>query len=381
MATNLYAGTKNDTIRAVDNSFADGSKRGLMSFLRKTIANELDLRVLGSPILIYQPETSWALGLAVAYYLHSDDEQGKHGMVGFEGVYTLNHQFKFHLHGSAYLGKTKKMLLYGKLTYSSNIEPFYGIGNRYENLLQSDEGNLSPLMYNSQKLNLTLQPQYCIGNWRLGLNINIRSGSNDGITPDIVRQYSLVGVESSVMSGLGVLASYDSRDNMFYPNQGVFLKFTTSHYRQAILSSYNVDRLQLDFIHFFDLGRNFAFGYHLFGEAMFSNTSNRAFSLMPTIGGTEIMRGIIRNNWCDDIAMALQTELRIPVWRMIKAAAFCSVGDVYNYNQWQWATPKIGYGIGLRVQVNKSKAHLRIDVAKQNFDKNIYWYFTMNEAF
>jgi hypothetical protein len=79
--------------------------------------------------------------------------------------------------------------------------------------------------------------------------------------------------------------------------------------------------------------------------------------------------------------MAVQTELRIPIWRFLKGSIFSSIGDVYNLDDWQWSIPKIGYGAGLRVALNKAKVNVRFDVARQNYDNNWSFYLTIKEAF
>ena len=105
------------------------------------------------------------------------------------------------------------------------------------------------------------------------------------------------------------------------------------------------------------------------------------FQLLPTIGGQDLVRGIRQNKFKDNTLFALQAELRIPIWRFLKGAVFGSVGDVYNYNHWQWTTPKIGYGAGLRACIHQAKTNIRFDVARQNYSNNWSFYFTVKEAF
>ena len=93
------------------------------------------------------------------------------------------------------------------------------------------------------------------------------------------------------------------------------------------------------------------------------------------------MRGFRTNMWKDDIVAVAQAELRIPIWSIFRAAAFASIGDVYCWENMDFEKPKIAYGVGLRVQFNKERANVRFDVARQNYDRDWYFYITVNEAF
>ena len=65
---------------------------------------------------------------------------------------------------------------------------------------------------------------------------------------------------------------------------------------------------------------------------------------------------------------------------------FAGAGDVYDYQHWQWSVPKIGYGLGLRLTINRAKINIRADVARNNIypwqNINGYgFYLTATEAF
>jgi hypothetical protein len=89
----------------------------------------------------------------------------------------------------------------------------------------------------------------------------------------------------------------------------------------------------------------------------------------------------------DDAMLALQGELRFPVFSLLSGAVFAGVGDVYCYDDWRWTTPKVGYGIGLRLKVNKANINVRVDLARNNLYKSwtaresYSFYLTVTEAF
>ena len=109
--------------------------------------------------------------------------------------------------------------------------------------------------------------------------------------------------------------------------------------------------------------------------------------MLPRLGGQDGLRGINSDMFRDDIMMALQAELRIPIWSIFRATIFAGVGDVYDFHNWHWAIPKVGYGLGLRAAINKAKVNIRFDIARSNVDPrwntiNAYsFYLTATEAF
>ena len=85
--------------------------------------------------------------------------------------------------------------------------------------------------------------------------------------------------------------------------------------------------------------------------------------------------------------MALQGELRIPLWNFLRACVFAGIGDVYDTADWQWTMPKVGYGLGLRMSINRAKVNLRFDIARNNYDNrwnnmdSWSFYLSATEAF
>ena len=352
------------------------------SLLQKFFRGELNWNFIITPLVGYQPETSWAFGVAGAYYIKSKEKEGKTGIIGFNGAYTLNKQWNININSTIYFDKKQKWFLYLNTGFRHYPDYFFGIGNNFDNLLHDSVGKLSPINYNSNRFYLTMQPQYYIWkNWILGLNLNVRFEEINDLSGNFENRYDIKCLDKLSMIGLGGLISYDSRNNFFYPTKGLFLKGVATYYEKFLGSSYRMGKLNIDFRQYINLYKNLIFAYQFITEWTFTEANQRPFQMLSTFGGLEIMRGIRENVWRDDVMAAMQAELRIPVWKIFKLSAFCNIGDVYNLKKWDFAVPKIGYGVGLRVQFNNSNSHLRIDVARQNYDNKFYWYVTVNEAF
>ena len=348
------------------------------NFIQKVLNGNLNWNFVATPFADLTPETSWGFGVAGAYYIKSKIENGKTGMVNFTATYTLRNQFTFKTTSIAYLDKHQKYMLYSSVDFRHFPDYFYGIGNHADNLLSE------PIRYNSDNIAIILQPKtYVKGNWLLGINTHFRwekAEADSAFLNQIpMQRYGIEGFNEFFMFGFGGVVSHDSRDNLFYSQKGLFFKTTFTYYPKIGKKSYQMGRIQADFRHFVPIYKELVFAYQFSAEVNLAK--QKPFQMLSTIGGSELLRGIRQNVWRDDAMAVLQTELRIPIWKIFKAAIFAGIGDVYSLENWQWATPKVGYGVGLRIKFNKSKANLRLDVARQNYGNNFSFYITVNEAF
>jgi hypothetical protein len=371
-------------IQGSDTLFSVRKESVRENFIQKVLRGNLDWSFVATPFVDYQPETNWGFGIAGAYYIKPRKTGGKTGTLNFTATYTLKNQFSFKVTSIAYLDKKQRFMLYSSAAFNHYPDNFYGVGNRNENLADK------VIAYNSDNVVLNVQPQtYIKGNWLLGINTHFRwekAGADSINFEQIPKQkYNVFGFDEYFMLGFGGVIAYDSRNNLFYPDKGLFFKSILTYYEKIGKKSYRMGKIQTDFRHFIPIYKELIFAYQISTEWTFA--AAKPFQMLSTIGGSELLRGIRTGFWRDDIMAVAQAELRIPIWNIFKAAVFCGIGDVYSLNDIKnignshFSKPKIGYGIGLRVKFNKSKANLRLDLARQNFGNNFSWYITVNEAF
>ena len=186
------------------------------------------------------------------------------------------------------------------------------------------------------------------------------------------------------MWGLGAVVQYDSRDEIYYPSRGLFLKAVATAYLKPLGSTTTMGLITADLRQFLTLYRQLIFAWQLSAQVALGN--DMPFQMLPTLGGQDLLRGVRRNMFRDDMAVALQAELRFPIWDALKGTVFAGVGDVYNLKAWHWAMPKVSYGAGLRVAFNAARVNIRFDVARTNVNPS--WradgwsfYLTCTEAF
>ena len=339
------------------------------------MATLLNWRVIGVPTIGYTPETNWTFGLAGSWFFQCDS-MARTSELSVQAKYTLENQVAAHAQTTLYFDPEKRWMMNAAMGYTYYPNLFFGIGNERKDLLQMPWHYISNIFY------LSAQPQYYLTpRWSIGPAIQLRyeGMQHNALTDSVQALYPVHGFDSYFMLGLGMVVSYDSRDRIYYPTRGLFFKTRLYYYEPYLGSSYRSGWADIDFRQFVPLYKEFIFAWQFVGQCQMGTAM--PFQMMPTLGGEDLQRGIRKGVWRDDVMVAVQGEFRIPIWRYFKAAVFASVGDVYSWNNWHFTTPKVGYGAGIRVALLKPAIHVRFDVAKQNYNNEWYFYFTVKEAF
>ena len=346
-----------------------------------------DWPVIGAPTASYSPETNWAFGISAAGYVPlPSDSLHRTSELTIDGAYTLNKQWFVTFGGTLYL--TPSWQLSFRAGYRNYPDRFYGVGNTLETVLPGGR------RYTSASFNAYLQPLYSVGNgWHVGPVAEGRFETK-GLAADsaVTKPWGTVSV--------GAVAMFETRDNMYYPHHGIFFKAQTRWQGIAVrherFSSYAA--VQLDFRHFLALYKELIFAYQLYANllssvrplALSSQTSvglSPAAVLLPALGGQDVMRGFYTGQFRDEAVVALQAELRFPIYSILRGTAFAGVGDAYSLHEPRWATPKVGYGLGFRLQFNTAGINIRADIARNNYDNRwntisaYSFYLTVKEAF
>ena len=355
----------------------------------------MNLPAMGIPVVNYSPESTWEFGAAAQGYFRLPNQE-RTSIVQLDGTYSLRHQWYINGQGTLYFGArsaSPAWQLQFRAGYSDRPATYYGV---YEDPHFANEGNTGIGMlrkgtpYQMQRAYLNLQAPISIDkDWSVGPMLDM-----------LVAQYNIEGKYKTpsplVQAAVGAVGVYDSRDNVFYPTQGVFAKLTAAaawtnkveipEGQQAMINGL----LTADIRHFVPLTDQIVFAWQLKAQMMLSPlfiSHLTMYPMLPRLGGQDGLRGVNSDMFRDDIMMALQAELRLPIWSIFRAAVFAGIGDVYDYHNWHWEVPKVGYGIGLRAAINKAKVNIRFDVARSNVDPrwntiNAYsFYLTATEAF
>lgn len=356
---------------------------------------------MGIPVVNYSPESTWEFGAAAQGYFRLPNQE-RTSIVQLDGTYSLNHQWYINAQGNLYFGNRELGVqnkgeniwqLQFRAGYSDRPATYYGT---FHEPGFSNEGNVG------------------IGMLRKGTPYQLQRGYVNVQTPIYVGRHTAVGpmadmliarfdiqntyttINPLVQLALGVVAQYDSRDNVFYPNSGIFAKLSAAaawtnkidipQGQQATINGL----LAADIRQYIPLSHKLVLAWQLKTQLMLSKyeiSHLTLYPMLPRLGGQDGLRGINSDMFRDDIMMAFQAELRIPIWSIFRGTVFAGVGDVYDYHNWHWAVPKVSYGVGLRAAINRAKVNIRFDIARSNVDPrwdNISaysFYLTATEAF
>jgi hypothetical protein len=181
--------------------------------------------------------------------------------------------------------------------------------------------------------------------------------------PDSVRS-----AELDVNVGkLGLVLSYDGRDNILTPNRGSFFEMELSAARAWLGSSWDFENLAVRAFHYEPLGESLVLG--LRGDFQ-SVTDGTPFFALPYIG----LRGIPALRYQDRRTAVVETELRWNVTARWALVGFIGAGrDFGRYQDFSDADTVISRGAGIRYLLARSLGlYAGLDVARGPEDDAFY---------
>ena len=335
------------------------------------------------PAGFYQEETSLGLGINGGYYFKSKSLD-KISSISGSAFYTLLNQVKINLNTRFFMADDMVYLL-ANVQLRHYVEHYYGISNDINSLVGVDEADAN--IYTSQILDVNIQPFYNFTKTvSAGLYVGVRGERmvkfNENLeakVSEFKQTYGEAGWDDYLMLGMGAQFMYDDRDNYFYPQKfSNFLKVSAITYNKEVGSSYSFTSLKLDYRQYVPTWLGQVFAWQVKFETNLG--SEIPFQMLSTVGGSDNVRGIRERKYIDNSMFEVQMEYRIPIWWRLKAAVFCSVGDVFDINNPSIVKPKIGYGAGIRFRLNQARVNFRLDVAGNNYGEWKF-YITATEAF
>lgn len=347
-----------------------------LSLQAARIDSVLNLPAMGVPIINYSPETDWVFGAAAQGYFRTCKEVPT-SIVQLDGAYSLKQQWYVNTSGVIYLGGNHPWQVAFNGGYRDYPDLWYERGNGAGN-----EAGKTGVRYIGKRGKARMEGLWQVAHaWRIGGKVDFVYETNNLPTDNRILQW-----------GLGVVAQYDSRDVVFYPTRGLLFKTEVLYYEPYLGSTSRLGTWGVDLRQFIPVPltptHTMVIAWQLASRWVLSDHNETIpYLMLPTIGGADLIRGVRANMFRDNAMMALQAEVRLPVYSILHATVFAGVGDVYNTSDWQWAIPKVGYGLGLRLCINRAKVNIRADVARNNLNNNwrdinsYAFYLTATEAF
>ena len=333
-----------------------------------------NFRWFALPVVYFTPETNWAFGAAGAFTFRWKGESTTSRPSQFQlgAAYTLENQLLFYLPYRLYW-RDENWIAYGELGYYRYSYFFYGIGN--DPARRGDE----EFSVNFPRIRLNALRRMGNGTAYLGVRyIFDQYDVTETLPGGLFDRFDVPGAGGSLVSGLGLVFNFDSRNSQFYPDRGWFVESSLIWNARALGSDFDFQKFILDASHFLSLGGQHILGWNLYLENTFGNAP---FNQLALLGGTRRLRGYYEGFYRDQHYISTQLEWRYPLFWRLSGTAFAATGLVApSIERFSTHHLRSAAGIGLRVTLNKNdRINVRADYA---FGKEVSgFYLTIGEAF
>ncbi len=176
--------------------------------------------------------------------------------------------------------------------------------------------------------------------------------------------------------GGGVLITYDSRDFIPNPYQGIYVKAEQKFFPGFLGNSYSFKRTEILFRHYARLWKGAVIASDLNGTFNYGDTP---WSMVALLGGAYQMRGYYEGQYRDNNMLEAQVELRQKIYNRHGIAVWAGAGNVFpKMRKFQWSETLPSYGVGYRWEFKK-RVNIRLDYGIGKGQSSFY--FNINEAF
>ena len=320
------------------------------------------------PIVFYTPETRLAGGSALGYFYRPAPGVQSSGVQSLL-FFTQNRQFILALIPRLTLDGGKYRLD-GILRISRYPDEFFGVGSQTtagENYTE----NIVNTLISFQK---EIRPHLLVGP-QVALDYSRISSVEQG---GLLASGTIPGRESHALTGAGILASYDTRDNRFAATEGALLEASALYYHGLHGSrDYSFLRWYFDARYFHHISpRQVVAVQGLLDMAQ----GDAPFQLLPYVGGAQSLRGYREGRYRDNATFMTQAEYRLHLFWRFGMVAFAGMArSASSPLDLATASTHLAAGGGLRIRVNDQGINFRIDYGVGEGDSGLY--ITALEAF
>jgi len=324
------------------------------------------------PFAFYTPETNWAFGaMVITSFKLSNQPGNRPSTVAALAFYTLNSQYEFSLSPEIYFNNDK-YLIAAELDYAKVIDKYYGLGNDTEEIDGPNYESRNSLLF------LKLQTDV-LHNLKLGTVYELRySNVVDVMQNPFLTSGEVFGIEGGLTSGIGIILSYDNRNNIFYPTNGNYYEIAVAVFSKILGSDYSYNKTFINLKKYLGIAENQVVALQMYYNFVGGSVP---FYDIPRLGGDEIMRGFFSGRYRDNHYFATQAEYRIRVWWRFGLVGFAGVGDVASdITKFEISKIKYSIGGGIRFRIDEKELwDLRIDIGFGNNTDGFY--LNYNQAF
>ena len=327
------------------------------------------------PIITRSLETGWNFGAVSAkiFPINRLDTVSRSSNIVVVGMFSTRKQVLFALNGTQYFNR-EQYILEEQLSTSYFPDKFWGLGN---NTLDNQEESYSfRQAYLYFHLKRKMATKFFVGivyEAQKVWDINYVQGG-------LLDKAAIPGINGYFISGIGTSLSYDSRNNAFAPDKGLYMQLFWNHFDRTWGSDFNYNNWVADIRTYQKLGDKSTLALQLLTFS--SNGAEVPLRSLAAFGGATKMRGYYEGRFRDKQQMFFQGEYRFPVYKFLQAVVFGGLGSVAS--EWkEYAMDNIKYsaGGGLRFVLSKQeKLSLRLDYGVGQ-GTNRGFYVQLGEAF
>lgn len=344
---------------------------GYQESIEKDTAELKNYSLAAFPFVFFLPETSFGFGGLGSYTFRFKDEpkESVSSQVQVGIAYTLRNQFLFFLPFQL-RWKNDNYRTEGELGYYRYIYDFFGLGNDAD----GDEiysANFSRVRINAVKKvsnNIYGGVRYWFDDYKI-----VERDPNG-----LLENEQITGSQGGYMSGAGLIFIYDSRDQPFASEKGLYTEYVMFRSGERFGSDFEFSKIYLDVRYFYKNKWDHVLAFNSYTEL---TGGDAPFNQLSLLGGPKRLRGYIEGRFRENHMQVIQAEYRAHLFWRLGIVAFGGVGAVENRIV-DFDADDIRYtvGAGLRFRLTKEeKVNLRIDagVGKDTFG----FYVTIGEAF
>ncbi len=307
------------------------------------------------PVIANSPETGFMLG-GMLFYFFPVEKQGEQASTIDTMVFgTTKGQYLLQLSPNIFFddGRYRVNAVVSRSIWKAN---YYGIGPDSPDVAEKYKASLL-------QGSLTLERRFnesfvldILGVYDKG-RMTLQSGG-------MLETGNVTGSTDGTYNGLGVEGGYDTRDNTNSPTRGVVARYRYINYTTGLGSDLAFTQQNWDF-------RYFRKTEWIKGSVLaLAGTVRRAygevpFRYLPSPDGTLVLRGIENGRYRDNNMVALQSELRAPIYGRFSGTAFIEAAKVApTMGDMGSSRLLTSVGVGFRYALNPSQRfNVRADVA------------------
>lgn len=289
--------------------------------------------------------------------------------------------------------KDDKFRIFGQFLYKNIKENYYGIG--YETNKNFERGKeSSQYKYSGVQINPWFLFRIKDSDFFIGPQIDLNYDNMKDIAAGIANDVSYInagGTENgykNFSSGIGVMASYDTRDVPANAYKGIYFDFKAMAYEKWFGSDNNYYRIEFDYRQYKSVGKRKVLAWTVQSK----NVLGKRIPLNKYIlSGTPFdLRGYYMGQFRDKTSHVAMFEYR-QMFNTDKSNWFKKILNRLGYVAWggvgfmgpdpfkiEGVLPNVG--VGLRVEV-QPRMNVRLDLGRDFINKQNLFYFNMTEAF